>query len=245
MRKILIIKTGSTIPRLKSTIGDFEDWIAEGMGLRKDEGSNWEAQENPAFPALEEVAGVAITGSHAMVTDKEEWSERLVPWLQDAVKKEIPLLGICYGHQLLAHALGGEVANNPNGREYGTGEIFLKDAKEDPLFQGLPSSFFAHLSHTQSVTALPSGATLLGSSSMDPHQAFRVGDVAWGVQFHPEFNRGIMEEYLRENWKVLEDEGRNPEELLSSCKETPVAFEVLWRFGKVVEERWGVKGIKN
>lgn len=82
----------------------------------------------------------------------------------------MPALGICYGHQLLGHALGGTVGNHPDGGEFGTVEVrLLPEAAADPLFAGLPAVFPAQLFHRQSVLYLPSGAQVLASSQREPH----------------------------------------------------------------------------
>src|SRR5688572_21533998 len=78
-----------------------------------------------APPSREGFAGTIVTGSGAMVTDRHEWSERSAQWLRDAAHDGMPLLGICYGHQLIAHALGGEVDYHPAGREMGTVQLEL------------------------------------------------------------------------------------------------------------------------
>ena len=137
-----------------------------------------------------------ITGSHDMVTDRRDWSERTASWLAEAASMGASILGICYGHQLLAHALGGTVDYNLLGPERGTTEVtLLKAASTDPLFGGLPQTIEVHVSHSQSVLRLPSDAVALAANNWDSNQAFRVGDRAWGVQFHPEFDAGIMHAY--------------------------------------------------
>ena len=83
-------------------------------------------------------------------------------YCHDDSHEGLPLLGICYGHQLLAHALGGEVAYNPAGRESGTVHIDLHPhAQDDPLFSALPLKFTAHATHVQTVARPPEGATVL------------------------------------------------------------------------------------
>jgi hypothetical protein len=99
---------------------------------------------------------VLVTGSAAFVTDHADWSERSAAWLRQTAHDDLPVFGICYGHQLLAHALGGEVAYNPAGRESGTIELELQpQAAQDPLFQGLPQHFAAHATHLQTVLRAP------------------------------------------------------------------------------------------
>ncbi|KFA31902.1 glutamine amidotransferase, partial [Xanthomonas vasicola pv. musacearum NCPPB 4384] len=113
-------------------------------------------------------AGIIVSGSAAFVTDRADWSERSAEWLRHAAHQGMPLLGICYGHQLLAHALGGEVDYNPAGRESGTIALELHPpAEQDPLFAGLPPQFPAHATHLQTVVRAPDGAVVLAHSRQD------------------------------------------------------------------------------
>jgi GMP synthase (glutamine-hydrolysing) len=232
MKPILIIKTGSTFSEISKDRGDFEDWIIAGMGLDRSRFLIVDVSQGEVLPDYDEISGIAITGSHAMVTDHADWSESTAAWLIRAVEKEIPLLGICYGHQLLAYAFGGEVANNPNGIEFGTAEIVLTEAAiKDPLFSILPSKASVQATHTQSVTKLPPGAKLLASTSLDPNHAFVIGDSAWGVQFHPEFNADIVKRYIR---KLPSGKNLNLEELAKNTFDTPIGDQFLKRFAEIV-----------
>ncbi len=196
MAKLMIIKTGATLPSLKARRGDFEDWILAGMEIGPGQVDVLDIAAGQPLPKPASAVGIVITGSHDMVTDHRDWSERAAGWLSEAVSSGVPTLGICYGHQLLAYALGGKVDYNPRGREMGTAEVtLLEPAFDDALLSGLPSPFKAHLCHAQSVLELPPGAVPLASSSWDRNQAFRADDCAWGVQFHPEFDADIMRAY--------------------------------------------------
>ena len=172
-----------------------------------------------------------------MVSDREPWSENAAQWLTRVVDKAVPLLGVCYGHQLLAHALGGEVGYHPGGRESGTHRVeLLNSAKDDPLFRGMPDSFRAQLTHKQTVLSLPQGAVLLGRNEFEPHQAFRVGKYAWGVQFHPEFTDAIMRAYLGVQAPDLEREGFDSQAMIDSVVRAPEASGLLERFSALVLE---------
>jgi len=117
-------------------------------------------------------------------------------------------LGICFGHQLLAQALGGNVERNPRGREIGTVRVkLLPEASRDALFLGLPSELEVNATHVDTVTRLPEGATLLASTSLERHAAYRVGESAWGVQFHPEIDGDVMRGYVRAREPVIREEG--------------------------------------
>ena len=164
-RPLVILKTGTTHDTLKSEAGDFEDWILQGVGRPDLEVVVKHTTEVESLPDPETVAGVVITASHDMVADETAWLGVVVAWLRSVVEASIPTLGICYGHQLLAHALGGQVGYNPRGREVGTVSVqLLPDGKADPLLGVMPASFPAQVSHSQSVLVLPEGATPLARS---------------------------------------------------------------------------------
>ena len=236
MRQLVILKTGGTLPELAAARGDFEDWTAAGLGAAPGEVRVIDAQGGDPLPDYADLAGVVITGSHDMVTDRHPWSERLAAWLPGLIERGIPTLGICYGHQLLAHALGGAVADNPAGREFGTIPLDLAPAAaSDPLLGVLAArpAPEVQVCHTQSVVRLPDGARRLASSGRDRNEAFRVGDAAWGVQFHPEFDAEVVRAYIREYAARLAAEGQDPAALAAGVHNTPVGDAVLARFMRI------------
>lgn len=237
MKPLLIVKTGATRPALRARRGDYEDWIAAGLGLGPGRVEVASVFEGDPLPAPEDVSGAVITGSSAMVTDRAGWSERTGVWLRAMVTAGRSVLGICYGHQLLAEVLGGRVARNPLGREMGSIEVALLDGADlDPLFRVCPPTFLAQSTHVESVLELPAGARGLARSPADPHSAFAVGDRAWGVQFHPEFDAEVMRFYLRERREVLVGEGLDPDALLDATDESPQGPALLGRYGELVRE---------
>ena len=226
----LIVETGQPAVRLRR-YGRFPHWIRVAAGLEASEAVVANVEQGDALPRREGFAGVIVTGSAAMVTDKAEWSERSADWLRDAAHEGMSLLGICYGHQLLAHALGGEVGYHPAGREMGTVELDLQPpAAEDPLFAGLPERFPAQATHLQSVLRPPAGATVLARSVHDACHAFRWGENTWGLQFHPEFSATHMRGYVNAREEALRGEGRCPKQLSRTISATPQARRVLRRF---------------
>ena len=235
--KLVILKTGSTYPSLKAQFGDFDRWFMRGLGGGLDiTVVNVAAGESPGHP--EQWDGIVVTGSPAMVTEQAPWSELAGAWLAQAVDQRVPLLGVCYGHQLLAHALGGEVGYHPRGRESGTYQVErLEAAETDPLFRHLPERFNAQLTHRQSVLTLPETAVLLARNSFEPHQAFRVGPCAWGVQFHPEFTDEVMVAYLDVQAPDLEKEQLDPRALRAAVAAAPEASSLLERFAELVRQK--------
>ncbi|MCA1713691.1 MAG: glutamine amidotransferase [Gammaproteobacteria bacterium] len=229
-KPLLILETGQPVPSLRRH-GGFPHWIRVAAGLGPDAAVVVKVERGEPLPAHEGFAGTIVTGSAAMVTQRHDWSERSAAWLRDAAHAGMPLFGICYGHQLLAHALGGEVGDHPAGREMGTIDLELHpQAAVDPLFAGLPSRFPAQATHLQTVLRAPDGATVLAQSVHDACHAFRWGDRAWGVQFHPEFSAGHMRGYVQARHQALAQEGRCAKQLSRNITAAPHSRRVLRRF---------------
>jgi len=135
--------------------------------------------------------GVVVTGSRSSVYWDEGWIDDLTGWVARAADRGLPVLGVCYGHQVLAEALGGRV-DAMDDIELGYREIRPTAAADgDPLLDGLDAPFLAFETHSDRVVDLPPRATLLAENDRGV-QAFRRGD-CWGVQFHPEYDQGSAE----------------------------------------------------
>jgi GMP synthase (glutamine-hydrolysing) len=235
MKPVVIVKTGEPSPAVMERLGTFEEWILRDMALDQGNAEVVTVFHGAELPPPNSIAGAVVTGSAAMVPELHPWSERTASWLRRLVASGSPVLGICYGHQLLAHALGGRVDNNPRGREIGTVRVrLLPAAKTDPLFSGMPNELTVQATHLQSVLELPVDAVPLGESADDPHHAFRFGSCAWGVQFHPEFNARIMRTYLAERHDLLVREGLDPEELATRVEDPGHGTQLLQVFARIV-----------
>lgn len=228
---LLIIEAGRP-PQSMRRHGRFPHWVRVAAGLHRDDVVAVDVQAGQPLPSREGFAGAIVTGSAAMVTDRADWSEASAAWLRDAADAGLPLLGICYGHQLLAHALGGEVGDSPAGRTMGTIRVerLLPAAERDLLLAGLPDSFDAQASHTQCVLRAPDGATVLARAAHDACHAFRWGERAWGVQFHPEFSATHMRGYVRARRTALQRDGHDPDAIMAAVGAAPYARRVLQRF---------------
>lgn len=238
MKRLYIIKVGTTFPDTAKQFGDFDTWTAATLGVVDVETCILDAEHGATLPAALECAGVVITGSHSMVTDDIPWSVKLEEWIPSLLEAGIPLFGICYGHQLLARAAGGQVGFHSCGKEIGTVLVhLLPDCANDVLFRFLPQSFFVHVTHSQTVLRLPPSARRLAANTCEPNHAFRLGDCAWGVQFHPEYDADIMRSYIVEQADELESAGLDVLELMHAVAETPVAAKTLRNFACIVEER--------
>ncbi|GED21577.1 glutamine amidotransferase [Halomonas halmophila] len=238
--KLWVIKTGDAFADVIAEHGDFEHFFMSAMGPVADTHPELElavhdARHDGEPPELAEGDGLVITGSHAMVSHAEAWSEALKPWLVDAWQRDLPMLGVCYGHQLMAAALGGESGYHPAGRESGTFRVEMTEAiNGDALFGELPLQFAAQLTHAQSVLRPPACAAILGHNAHDPYQTLRYGPRQWSVQFHPEFTAPVMRSYLAHQRQALSEQGQDPERLIAGVTETPEATGLLARFARLV-----------
>jgi GMP synthase (glutamine-hydrolysing) len=167
----------------RSGLGRFLPWWGE-MGLQVVEVAGASVPTTPdGFDA------VVLLGGGFLPDD-----DGRAPWLpaereltRRAVAGGVPVLGICLGAQVLALVAGGVVRGDHGRPERGSCRVSLRhDAETDALFAGLPGEFRVIQNHRDQITELPPGAVRLAESEACPVQAFRVGEQAWGVQFHPE-----------------------------------------------------------
>ncbi|MEH6473559.1 MAG: glutamine amidotransferase [Halopseudomonas sp.] len=234
LAKLLIIKAGSTFLDTISTHGDFEQLFAQGLGLDAESLCIHEAYGSTPLPDLRHFCGVAITGAHSMVTDGDSWIEPLQSWLCQAAALDKPILGVCYGHQLLGQAFGGLSGHHPGGPEVGTVAITCSTtADSDVLLNNLPKTFAAHVTHHQTILKLPDNAVILAANPHDPHQAVRFGNKVWGVQFHPEFSTAVTRDYVNQQRDILTEYDQDPTYLLEQVIETPESNALLRRFAEL------------
>ena len=173
------------------------------------------------------------------MTERAPWMLRLERLVREVAQAGTPLLGICFGHQIAAQALGGEVAKNPRGREIGTVRVERVRGRSsfDTLFAGMPRTFDVHATHVDAVARLPPEAEVPGydlARSTWPH-AFRVGRTEFkAVQFHPELDADIMRAYLGARAHLVLQEGGDPEALLARVHDGTRGGEVLRSFARSV-----------
>jgi GMP synthase (glutamine-hydrolysing) len=172
--------------------GVYEDVMREaGWGLER-----VELDAGEPLPDPRRFDAIVAMGGPMSVNDEAE-----LPWLagekraiRAAVEAGVPFFGACLGSQLLASALGARVYSGP-APEVGLLPVFLTDeARRDPVFSELPSELLTLQWHGDTFD-LPEGSTLLAGSPLYPHQAFRVGESAYGVQFHLEVSAEMAREW--------------------------------------------------
>lgn len=195
--RILVVRNDDGDP-----LGPLGDWLRED-GLEIVEVAGPDTPETLAgFAALLVLGGPMGANDDAVAP----WLPRVRALLREAVAEEIPTLGICLGAQLLATANGGRVARCPGGPELGAQLIAKRSAAaQDPLFRPLPIAPDVIQWHYDAITVLPPGAVELASSPVCGNQAFRLGRLAWGVQFHLETTPEVVRAWAAQDALALEE----------------------------------------
>jgi len=219
--RLLVVQTGTT-----HLHGDYPRWFERALGM---ELPVIRAHAGEAlFPALERLhpRGIIVTGSPLSVTEQAPWMPRLGEDLLRVGERGTPILGVCFGHQLLARAAGGGVVLNPRGREIGTVRVQLTEAgRKDPLFAPWVngSDLEVQATHVDAVDPLPPGATVLASNENTAAQAFRLSETVAGVQFHPELWAEALLDLIASRRDKLVAEGMDATALANDVHEVQAA----------------------
>ncbi|GAA0398101.1 type 1 glutamine amidotransferase [Micromonospora gifhornensis] len=162
-------------------------------------------------------------------TPSAAWFPDVEALLRKAVRHRLPTLGICLGAQLLATAHAGTVERSAAGPEVGPAVVGRRDAAEnDPLFRYVPLIPDVLQWHADEITELPVGATLLAASTRYPNQAFRLGDRAWGLQFHIECDTAMIADWATDS-ALLAELGYDPDLVVAACDAVMVDVEEAWQ----------------
>lgn len=219
--------------------GRLGDWL-RGEGLELDVVHAYDG--SPLPEDLSRHDAVLFLGGGYM-PDADERAPWLAPGrvlVAEALAAGTPVLGICLGAQLLAHVAGGEVRAEHGAPEAGSTPLTLRaEAADDLLFRGLPAELNAIEHRVDAITRLPLEAVWLARSERCPVQAFRLGDHAWGLQFHPEATPEKIRRWDREE---LRAQGFDRDELVRTAERDDAASAAAWRelagrFAQFVEDR--------
>ena len=181
--------------------------------------------------------GIVITGSAASVMDAPIWINSLEALLLDAAQRDVAILGVCFGHQILARALFGEsvVRRSPKPE---LGWYDVRRSGTDELFEGVNDAFTSFVSHSDEVDpghgVFAEETTVLASTADCAIQAYRIGErPLWGVQFHAEMGLSESDELVRAR---AESHGLDAEALLANAVATDeLARQLFGNFRKAVD----------
>ena len=215
--RLLIVQTGST-----HLHGDYPRWFERALGFEMPVMRAHAGERLGQAVERERPRGIIVSGSPLSVTDRAPWMLELGDDLLRLAGQGTPVLGVCFGHQLLAGAAGGEVVQNPRGREIGTVRVQLTEAgRKDMLFASWADrpEIEVQATHLDAVDPLPPGAQVLASNENTAAQAYRLSETVAGVQFHPELWAEAMRDLILSRRDKLAAEGRDAEVLARQVRE--------------------------
>ena len=182
------------------------------------------------------IAGAVIMGGPQSANDSDDYILAELDWLREKIAAGLPMLGICLGAQMMARAAGGAISPSPL-RELGWYPVFpTSNAREDPLFSVLPEQGLHVFQWHGETFSLPETATLLATHPEVPAQAFRLGRSQYGLQFHVEVDKAIIEQWIEAGESERSHLG--PEGLDALRKETPQHLEKMQFFCQEMTENW-------
>lgn len=235
---VLVIEPDASDP-----IGPLGDWLINA-GLRLDIRRPHAGDQLP--DDLSGYDGLVVLGGAQSANDPPDawpWISQVRRLLRAGIARPAPILAICLGGQLLAQEAGGSVRVGEAGPEIGALLVGKRDAAfEDPIFASLPITPLVIQWHHDEIHVLPPGSVLLANSVTYPHQAFRVGSLAWGVQFHIETTPSLLALWADEDARGLELAGLDSEQVLAAAaEEEHVEIAEVWgafaaRFAAVVTD---------
>lgn len=231
MGPLVVLRSGDVPASIAARRGEYLAWFRDHVGgAWPHEWAEHDVRGDAPPPDPRGVAGFILTGSSHSVTERAPWMLRYEAYLRECVAVGAPVLGVCFGHQILAQALGGQVTKNPRGREMGT--RVARRLGDDPLFAGLGEEFAVNTTHVDTVARLPEGARVLATTALEPHAAFALAERprVRAVQFHPEIDGDAMREWVTLRRPLLEAEGLDADAMLTEATDTPAGVSVLRNF---------------
>lgn len=212
MPHVTIIETGIVSPRNRELYGSYPQMFEQMIGSA-DASVTFNTVSIPAGEPLPEVEGleaVLITGSAAGVYDALDWIAPLEDFVRTAHDRKVPMVGVCFGHQLIAQALGGTVRKSEKG--WGLGRHVYDVAPGNVVIEGTRIALAC--SHQDQVITPPAGATTILSSDFTPHAGLLYGDTMLSVQPHPEFSVG----FARACCEMVRSKGDAPDDVVTTAE---------------------------
>ncbi|WP_426754108.1 glutamine amidotransferase [Myxococcus sp. Y35] len=240
VKNVLLLKAGDAAASVRVSVGDYDRWFLQTIGLSGYRFDIVPVHRGAPLPtSADRYDAVMMTGSPLSVTALAPWMERAAEFMVEAGERGTPVLGVCFGQQLLARAYGGRVSRNPEGRETGSIQVTLTEAgRQDPLFDGVPERFTAQATHEDIVSQVPGGAQVLAGNANTAAQALAFRPNVRGVQFHPEAGVDAMRAVIEARREGLEQAavargaapGEHVRQLLAGLTPSPAGRRILLNF---------------
>lgn len=202
LMKIGILQTGRSPDELLTKHGDYDDLFKRLLAGRGFVFETYKVLDGDLPTSVDAAEGWLITGSKFGVYEDHDWIDPLEAFLRNAFVAKVPIIGVCFGHQILAQALGGKVEKFDGG--WSVGPTCYTDSDENT------QKVIAW--HQDQVTQLPADAKVVGASEFCENAMLAYGDTAFTMQPHPEFTGGFFEDLLTARQNML------PPEIAESAK---------------------------
>tara|TARA_R110002073_G_scaffold1940_15_gene13635 strand:- start:5837 stop:6559 length:723 start_codon:yes stop_codon:yes gene_type:complete len=202
--KIGILKADSVLPQFQGEFGDYPDMFVARLSANSEQEVSFQTYdvEHLEYPAdIDDCDGYVITGSKKSVYDDEPWIHQLEEYVRTLDRARKPLVGVCFGHQLVAQALGGQT--RPADVGWGVGVHTSELVSEKDFMQPSLNQIRVLVSHKDQVTALPEGSERLASSEFCPNAMYQVGEHIFCLQGHPEFIKPYSESLMNLRREIL------------------------------------------
>jgi GMP synthase (glutamine-hydrolysing) len=232
---IAILVTGDPVPLAHQAGGDFARMIIAASGRGDVDWQVIKVHQGEVPPEPRRFDGIIVSGSPSSVTERSDWILATESYLRLARGQARGLLGLCFGHQIMASAFGGTVIKNPKGIEMGT-TLATSVGRCDDL-PWPPGTFDVQMCHGDTVVLAPPGAHVLATSARDAHAALRYGPLCLSTQFHPEFSPAIMTAYLHHYRRELGAQNDDVDSLICSVRACEESCSLLGRFVDLLSRR--------
>lgn len=191
--KIGILQTGRTPDEMRADHGDYDDLFKRLLDGRGFTFETYPVLDGVLPTSVNDADGWLLTGSKFGTYEGHEWIAPLEKFLRQAFAAAVPIVGVCFGHQILAQALGGKVEKFSGGWQVGATDYVRADGAKDTIMAW----------HQDQVVELPEGAAVIGASDLCANAMLAYGDKALTVQAHPEFTPAFLRDLLNARRDVL------------------------------------------
>lgn len=204
--KLGILKTDAVRPEWVPEFGEYPDMFIRLLGERDPEleFAVYDVMLGEYPESIDDVDAYLITGSKFSVYEDLPWIHRLLTFIRELHAQQKKTVGICFGHQAIAHALGGETAKADVG--WGVGLHRHRFVDQPPWFDEGDLEFPVLVSHQDQVIRNAEGATTLASSDFCPNAVCQIADHTLTFQGHPEFINDYSREIINFRWDLIGDE---------------------------------------
>ena len=223
MSRVLVVQ-----PEVDDPAHLFGEWLTEAGAVLE----VCHPYAGDAVPTVDGYAGLLVMGGAMSANDDDvlDWVGPVKELIREAVSEQVPTLGICLGHQLMAAALGGRVTPNPRGQQVGLLEVgWTAAARDDRLFAGLATPRRGVQWNYDLVVEPPPGTVVLAETAAGEMQVARYGPAAWGVQLHPEVDEAVVATWVSDSERAeLADRGFDADALVDEIRAARTELDHAW-----------------